>query len=260
MLDVPYNYLNRTKNVIQRKVVETNIPYINKQKIIDGIKCITYPIYHLDFETFPCPLPRFKGEKCYSQSVFQFSLHIEKAPGICDKENDHFEFLSSTHEDKREELIQMMCKYITDFNGTILVYNQSFEKTRIKELMEIFPKYKEELNKMRNMIFDLMFLVSTNTKLYEELGYDEEEASLFNYYHSKLNGSFSIKKVLPVFSDLSYKDLEVGNGNDAIVTYAKFPTMTEKEFEKQYKNLLEYCKQDTWAMVEILNELRKISN
>ena len=44
-----------------------------KNKIIDGLKQLKYPIYHLDFETFPCPLPRYSGEKPYTQSVFQFS-------------------------------------------------------------------------------------------------------------------------------------------------------------------------------------------
>ena len=94
MLDVPDSYLNREKNLIQKQVVKTHIPYFNKSKIIDGIKQITYPIYHLDFETFPCPLPRFKGEKPYTQSVFQFSLHVEKEKGVCDKFKDHYGYLA----------------------------------------------------------------------------------------------------------------------------------------------------------------------
>ena len=52
------------------------------------------PIYHFDFETFGCPLPRFQGEKPYQQSVFEFSLHIEREPGVCDKEKDNFIFLN----------------------------------------------------------------------------------------------------------------------------------------------------------------------
>jgi hypothetical protein len=35
--------------------------------------------------------------------------------------------------------------------------------------------------------------------------------------------------------------------------------MDPKTFERNYKDLINYCKQDTWAMVEILNELRKIA-
>ncbi len=34
--------------------------------------------------------------------------------------------------------------------------------------------------------------------------------------------------------------------------------MDEKTFNETYANMLEYCKQDTWAMVEILDKLREI--
>jgi len=34
--------------------------------------------------------------------------------------------------------------------------------------------------------------------------------------------------------------------------------MDKKTFEKTYQSLYEYCKQDTWAMVEILDALRKL--
>ena len=256
MLDVPERLLNREKNVIQRRVVESSKPFVNEKKIIDGIKAIEYPIYHLDFETFPCPLPRYRGEKCYTQSVFQFSLHIEKEPGVCDKFKDHYEYLAPDHEDHREELIQKMCDWIGD-TGTVLVYNESFEKTRIKELATIFPQYSKKLMHIRSMVFDLMNIVKTKSSLYEELGYDKHEATMFNYYHSDMNGSFSIKKVLPLFSDLTYKGMEVGNGIDALITYANFPKMNELDYKHKYKKLVEYCQQDTWAMFCVLEGLKK---
>lgn len=248
--DIQEKYLTREKNKIQRKVIATGKPYINIKKIKDGINQIKYPIYHLDFETFPCPLPRYKGERCYSQSVFQFSLHIEKEKGKCDKEKNHYEYLAPDHKDHREEIVKKLCELIKD--GTVLVYNDSFEKTRIKELSNIFPEYSFKLLKINSQIFDLMNIIKTNTKLYQNLGYSKEEASMFNYYHKNLNGSFSIKKVLPIFSDLTYKDMEIGNGIDALVTYANFPKMNKKEYEHKYKKLIEYCKQDTWAMVCVL--------
>lgn len=34
--------------------------------------------------------------------------------------------------------------------------------------------------------------------------------------------------------------------------------MTKEEFQKQTEALKKYCAQDTWAMVEILNSLRKM--
>lgn len=258
MEDVPTNYLNRKKNVIQKEALLSNKPFINRQKIIDGIKQITYPIYHLDFETFPCPLPRYRGEKCYTQSVFQFSLHIEREPNKCDKEKDHYEFLAYNHSDLREELIKKMCEYIdTESGGTVLVYNESFEKTRLKELAAIFPEYKTKLLKIRDMVFDLMNITKTKSSLYEDLGYDKEEAKMFNYYHKDQSGSFSIKKFLPLFSDLTYKGMEIGNGVEAMIAYARFPKLNESEFKHKYQKLVEYCKQDTWAMYAVLKGLKK---
>ena len=257
---MPDNYLEREKNIIQKQVTKTHIPYFNKEKIKAGIAQITYPIYHLDFESFPCPLPRFRGEKCYSQSVFQFSLHIEKEEGVCDKINDHYGYLAVNTDDHRLELVEEMIKYIKLDKGTILVYNDSFEKTRLKELSEIFPQYKKELLRMRDMVFDLMNITKTRSSLYEELGFNKEEASLFNYYHEDMTGSFSIKKILPLFSNLTYKGMEIANGVEALVTYAKFPKMTQVEYEYKYQKLVEYCRQDTWAMVEILKGLRKSVN
>lgn len=254
MLDIDETYLTREKNKIQRKALETNTPYINRKKIIDGINQIKYPIYHLDFETFPCPLPRFKGEKPYTQSVFQFSLHIERKHGQCDNEKDHYGFLAPDHQDHREELIKMMCDLIKE--GTVLVYNDSFEKTRIKELSEIFPEYKERLLKINSQIFDLMNIVKTRSKMYESLGYDKDEAKMINYYHPNMDGSYSIKKVLPIFSNLTYQGMEVANGVEAMVTYARFPKLNKLDYEHKYQKLVEYCQQDTYAMFKVLEGLK----
>ena len=255
--DLPDSYLTRKTNIIQKEVITTSKPYINIDKIKDGLSLIKYPIYHLDFETFPCPLPQFKGERCYTQSVFQFSLHIETEAG-CDKEKDHYGFLSDSLKDHREELVKKLCSLI-DKEGTVLVYNSSFEKNRLKELSLIFPEYKEKLDFINNMVFDLMDIVKGNKKLYMDLGYSEEDSRLFNFYQPSLNGSFSIKKVLPIFSDLSYQDLQVSNGVEAYSTYLKFDNLDKKDKLDAYNSLVEYCKQDTWAMVEILDKLKELS-
>jgi hypothetical protein len=259
ILDVPAKYLNRPKNQIQREVVESGKEYMVECKIGSGLKKINYPVYHLDFESFPCPLPRHKGEKPYSQSLFQFSIHVEHKPGECDKDADHYEFLAPDLKDHREELVKKLCECIKDDGGTVLTYNQSFEKTRIRELSEIFLEYKERLEKINERIFDLLFLIKSNTKFYMELGYPQDEAKLFNYYHKDLSGSFSIKKVLPVLSDLTYDGMEVSGGMEAVIAYASFPNIDEKTYDKKYRALIDYCKQDTWAMVEVLGKLREMT-
>lgn len=256
MLDIPDNILNREKNRIQKECVVSGKSYINKKKIRDGLEQITYPLYHLDFETFPCPLPRYKGERPYTQSVFQFSLHVEEKPGKCDLEKNHYGYLAPDHLDHRLDLVKYMCELIPS-DKMVLVYNDSFEKTRLKELAYIFPEYKDKLFKIRNNVFDLMNIVKTKSSLYESLGYSKEEAKMFNYYHPDMDGSFSIKKVLPLFSNLTYKGMEVGNGVEAMITYASFPKLLPLDYKHKYQKLVEYCRQDTYAMFAVLDGLRK---
>ena len=259
MLDIPEEWITSKKHEIQRDSLRFNRPYIDTEKIRAGLNALEYPIYHLDFETMPCPMPRFRGEKPYIQSPFEFSLHIEHAPGVCDKEKDNYIFLAKTFDnDEREDLVKALCKYINPNKGTLFAQNVAFEKGRIKELAAIFPEYREKLMKMYNRGFDLLWLVNTKTELYEELGFDKERASLPNYYNKDLSGSYSIKKTLPVFSDLSYKDLTVKNGTEAIVAYASYNKMTKEEYDLYYEALKIYCQQDTWAMVVILQALREL--
>lgn len=258
MLDIPESWITKNYHRIQRESLEFDHVYVDKEKIAAGLKQLEYPIYHLDFETMPCPVPRFRGEWPYIQSPFEFSLHIEREPGVCDKEKDNIVFLAKTHEDERKNMIQEMLKYMDPNKGTLFAQNVAFEKGRIKELAGMFPEYKHDLMKLYDRGFDLLWLVNTNSKMYEELGFDEERAKTFNFYDKRLSGSFSIKKTLPVFSDLSYDNLVVKNGTEAIVEYANYEKMSKEEFALKYQALIIYCKQDTWAMVEILNALREL--
>ena len=78
---------------------------------------------------------------------------------------------------------------------------------------------------------------------------------------SILKGSYSLKKVLPVLvPGLSYDGMEIGNGVEAFIAYSQFENLLKKDKEKydeKYKALINYCKQDTWAMVEIIRKIRQ---
>ncbi len=259
MLDIPESWMTRKNNILQRQVIKTRVSYYNKGKIKAGVKEIKYPIYHLDFESFPCPLPRYKGEKPYSQSLFQFSVHIEKEVGKCDKDLDNYSFLVKDHGDYRKQLVEKLLDVIKPDGGSVCVYNINFEKTRIKELALLYPEYEDRLFDLANRLFDLFYLVRTNKTFYKSLGYDEDVAGEINYYHEDLGGSYSIKKVLPLFSDLSYEGMSVAKGDEAFAAYSRLPYLKEEEFEKLYQEMIDYCKQDTWALVKILEGLRAIS-
>lgn len=256
-LDVPYSWLTRENNQIQYEVLSSGKPYMDKPRIKAILEKLEYPLYHLDFETFGSPLPRFKGEKAYDQSVFQFNLHIEHAPGVSDKDLDSYVYLATDHSDQRYQLTKYLCDLIGP-KGTVVAWNDSFEKTRMKELAKLFPEFSDKLNDIISRTFDLWYVFKgSHHKLYDKWGIPEKKG--FNYYHEALQGSFSIKKVLPIFvPDLSYSNLDVKNGDEAVVVYGNFPKMNKQEFEFNKRGLIEYCKQDTWAMVELLKSLREI--
>ena len=210
---------------------------IDKKGINDFLKNISYPLYFLDFETFNPAVPLYDQSRPYQMIPFQYSLHYKKNKNADAK---HFEFLAMPDGDPRVAFTEQLLKE-TKAPGDILTYNQSFEKTRLKELAADFPQYAGELEDRISRIKDLM--VPFQQKL---------------YYNYRMNGSYSIKAVLPALvPELSYDDLAIGNGSDASVSFERMIHDREANFDELRRNLLEYCKMDTWAMVKILEHLEK---
>ena len=75
-----------------------------------------------------------------------------------------------------------------------------------------------------------------------------------------MKGSASLKAVLPALvPGLSYKDLPIGDGFTAMKFFENLQYETdEKRLNEIRNNLLEYCKLDTLAMVEIVSRLDKL--
>ena len=107
----------------------------------------------------------------------------------------------------------------------------------------MFPKYKEEIEERISRVKDLMIPFQ---KKY--------------YYTSKMQGSYSIKYVLPALvTDLSYENLEINEGGLASIAFESLYFETDlMRIADIRNNLLEYCKMDTFAMVKILEKLESI--
>ena len=265
--DVRVPWLTNENHIIQRDCYDNGEEWVDKEKIRYWFDQLEYPIYHFDFESFPCPLPRFREETPYRQSVFEFSLHIERAPGVCDKYKDNYIFLNeNSDDDERKELAKAIIDHF-EFNedgtlhGTMLAQNTSFERGRLEELAVLYPKYAKKLLAIRDKSADLIDLLKTKEEFYKDAFGDT--AKRINYYHPNLSGSYSIKKTLPVLVPaLTYKGMDVGNGVQAYITYLNYdspnPTFGIMNNKAARRAALErYCQQDTWAMVEILRTVRK---
>ena len=287
--DVPLDWLKNKKHLIQRDCYDNGTEYVDQEKMTYWFDQLEYPIYHFDFEGFPCPLPRFKGESPYRQSVFEFSLHIEREPGVCDKEKDNFIFLNEEYfDDERKALAKAIVDHFEynedgSLKGTMLAQFTSYEKGRLEELAALYPEYSAKLLAIRDKSADLLHLLRNN-EMYErmyEKKYGKEEyekmkremkkgkstgvenVDIFNYYHKDLSGGYSIKKTLPVLvPSLTYKGMDVGNGVQAYIAYINYdsaqPTFNTLRTKADRREALKrYCQQDTWAMVEILRTVRE---
>lgn len=216
---------------------------IDKDGIRNFLATLSYPIYFLDFETMQQILPQYPGAKPYAQIPFQYSLHYIEAPGGALK---HKEFLAQPGTDPRRAIAESLCRDIP-MHTCVTAYNRKFECDRLKELAQLFPDLKEHLLNIRSNVQDLW--------------------TPFNdgFYYTKAMGcSSSIKYVLPALfpndPELDYHNLEgIHNGGEAMSSYPKLQDMPPEAAEEVRKNLLAYCKLDTYAMVKLWEKLIEVS-
>lgn len=231
------NQKRQVESVLYDKPDEYDVEEIKK-----FLETLSYPIYHLDFETFQQAVPEFVGCRPYEQIPFQYSLHVEYEDGRL----EHFEFLAKEGEDPRRALAEQLIKDIP-VGVCATAYNMSFKKTVLKHLAEEFPDLSAHLMDIHDNMHDLMIPFQKQ------------------YYYSKaMQGSYSIKYVLPALwpgdPELDYHNLEgVHNGSEASASFADMVNHTPEEIAEMRDNLLKYCGLDTYAMVKVLKKLKEIA-
>jgi len=192
-----------------------------------------YPLYFMDFETVnPC-VPRFPGMRPYDQLPFQWSVHVLREPGT---ELEHFEFLAMDTNDPRREFVASLCS-VLGRSGSIVVYNQQFESQRLSELGAWMPEFAGRIEKIQRRLWDLLPVVRNHV------------------YHPAFAGSFSLKAVLPALvPEMTYEGMAVANGQDAGLAWESLVrgSLDQSERDRIRKALLDYCGQDTLALVKLL--------
>jgi len=215
---------------------------IRKEVLQAFLSTLEYPLYFLDYETYAPAVPLFDGTKPYQQIPFQYSLHIIHAAG---GEPEHREFLH-TDPSNPIEFFSRRLKFDIGDTGSVIVWNKSFEGKCNASLAEALPELAEFLLGINRRFFDLMEVVSKRM-----------------YVHKDFRGRYSIKKVLPVLvPELTYSTLAIGDGGTATSAWGRMVFETPDEIEKQtiQEHLLEYCKLDTLAMVEIYKKINERLN
>jgi hypothetical protein len=126
-------------------------------------------------------------------------------------------------------------------SGSVIVWNKSFEMGCNDAMAALHPQFASFFAGVNARVYDLMEIFANGL-----------------YADARFDGSASIKKVLPVLVPaLSYKDLGIGEGLTAQRRWmaAARGELSTDEARQVYDDLVEYCGQDTLAMVKIYEVL-----
>jgi len=219
------------------EVLRTGVPKVHGS-FLQGLEGLEWPAHYLDFETVMPALPWHEGEGPYTTILSQYSLHVVERSGEPPR---HMEYLAVLDRDWRRELLESLLDALGS-RGSVVVYS-TYERVQLEQAARMFPDLEPRLAQVIRRIFDL------------------EPYFRKGYVHPGFRGSSSIKKVLPVMvPELSYTGMPVAGGGDAsgLVGLMKTGQVPAAEHERHRRDLLQYCKLDTLAMVRLHQALLEV--
>ncbi|MCL0066132.1 DUF2779 domain-containing protein, partial [Dehalococcoidia bacterium] len=236
--DIPDDFPLTANQARMRDCVITGEPFIGS-RLGSSLEAIEWPAFYLDFETTMTAVPLYPDIAPYTQLPTQYSIH--KCSDM-DTIDAHLEYLADPSKDCRRDLAESLIRDL-EHSGSIIIYS-SFEKTVLNGLAGLYPDLSSELTALIERMVDLEAIIRTN------------------YYHPKFRGSTSIKRTLPVLvPEMTYENLEIAEGSSASAAFAclALGKYDDTGAESVKRNLLEYCKQDTLAMVKLHQRLFELA-
>ncbi len=228
---VPDDLLSEKQSLVKEHTL-ANTVFFDAAGAAGDLAPYGFPGYFLDFETIQFAVPIWKGTRPYQIITFQFSLHTLDESGHL----SHTAFLDLSGNDPSERLAKALITACGE-NGPVFVYNAAFEPTRIGELAERYPDLAQALLRINTRVVDLLPIARSR------------------YYHPSQQGSWSLKAVLPaVVPELSYNNLNgVADGGMAMDAFCEAiqPVTSEARKNEIEKQLLAYCRLDTFATVRL---------
>lgn len=234
--DIPSDFPFTDKEWLLAEAEMEKVEFRDQTALKEFLDDLKYPLYFLDFESIMPAVPLYDESRPYQQIPFQYSLDIKETNN---SQIVHHEFLGVPPDDPRPAFIASLVAKLGN-SGSIVVYNQTFEETRLKEIARDFPEYSPKIEAIRDRMIDLMVPFRSR-----------------HLYHHAMKGSYSIKQVLPALvPELSYEYLEIHEGGTASLTYQSLYEDPDPEsIHTKRENLLKYCQLDTLAMVRLLEKI-----
>lgn len=97
--------------------------------------------------------PIWAGTRPYQQVPFPWSCHVESHTGTL----QHVEWLAAGQDDPRSAFIESLLATIGP-RGSVVVWNASFECSRLQEMAEAFPEHAAALHNIIDCVVDLLVI------------------------------------------------------------------------------------------------------
>ncbi|MEG0469079.1 MAG: DUF2779 domain-containing protein [Longicatena sp.] len=117
------------------------------------------------------------------------------------------------------------------------------QKLRLVQLAQQFPQYEEELKQVWLRMVDLSLPFSTG-----------------NVYDLRMQGGYSLKTLVSIYSDYTYQDLAISYGMDAVDKWRQYHEANPEEKKEIYEQLTQYCSMDTYAEYIVYHALKELAS
>lgn len=223
----------------QRRAVKEGRTIV-EPALAGALEVFVPPIAFLDFETVGLAIPVWEGCHPYDAVPVQFSCHVQAADGGV----THHDWLAEGPADPRPALAARLIR-ACESARTVVAYNAGFERACIEQMAEALPILATPLRSIVARLVDLLPVVRNHV------------------YHPDFGGSFGLKSVLPALvPDLRYDNLTIADGVTASFELERL-LVNGNEIDPAARarirsDLLQYCHQDTWGLVKLLERLREL--
>lgn len=180
------------------------------------------------------PIPLLRGTRPNQQVVVQWSMHTQEREGGPLTLNQ--DILRPGETDNRR-VLRSLADLARQSGGTFIVWHQAFENTRNQEIARDHPDLAEVFQRINAQTFDLETIFAD-----------------WLWFDRAFQGSSSIKRVLPVLTEVGYEDLAIRKGDQAaeLLRRLALKELPPETIAPTLRDLLAYCERDTLAMVKVM--------
>lgn len=178
--------------------------YLDTRALVKEMSTWKYPLHFIDFETTMVAIPFHVGRRPYEQIAFQFSHHVVHSDGRVEHFDEYLNFDRGAF--PNFDFVRALRSSLRGDDGTIFRF-AAHENTVLNQIKAQLLSSKEDISDRIELVQFIESITTFETERGEVSGsrnmVDMCELVKKFFYHPRMKGSNSIKKVLPAVLECS---------------------------------------------------------